>query len=134
MNDRSPGRDRIEIRGLRVVATHGALPAERERAQPFEFDLDLWVDTAVAGANDRLSDTVDYGTVVERVAALVRATSFQLLEALGEAIAREVVGLDPRVERVAVVVRKLEPPIDEDLASVGVRVVRGRPGGESPGS
>lgn len=128
------GRDRIEIRGLRVVATHGALPVERERAQPFEFDLDLWVDTAAAGANDRLSDTVDYGTVVERVAALVRGTSFLLLEALADALARELTGLDPRVERVAVVVRKLHPPIEEDLSSVGVRVVRGRTGDEAPGS
>jgi dihydroneopterin aldolase len=128
------GRDRIEIRALRVVATHGALPEERERAQPFELDLDLWVDTVAAGANDRLADTVDYGVVVDRVAGLVRETSFLLLEALADAVARAVTELDPRVERVAVVVRKLEPPIAEELGSVGVRVVRGRPGDDAAGS
>jgi dihydroneopterin aldolase len=120
--------DRIEIRGLRVVATHGALAEERERAQPFELDLDIWVDTAPAGANDRLADTVDYGVVVERVAALVRETSFHLLEALAEAVARCVTELDPRVQRVSVALRKLRPPIKEDVSSVGVFVVRGRPG------
>lgn len=123
-----PGRrlDRIEVRGLRVVATHGALPEERERAQPFELDLDVSTDTTVAGGSDRLSDTVDYGAVVERVAALVRETSFLLLEALAGAVAQAVLDLDPRVERVAVVVRKLRPPIGEDVGSVGVRVVKGR--------
>jgi dihydroneopterin aldolase len=127
------GRDRIEIRALRIMATHGVLPDERERAQPFELDLDLWLDTTAAGANDRLADTVDYGLVVERVAALVRETSFLLLEALADAVARAVTELDPRVQRVAVAVRKLEPPIAEDIGSVGVRVVRGRPGDDAPG-
>lgn len=120
--------DRIEVRALRVVATHGALPEERERAQPFELDLDVWVDTGAAGASDQLTDTVDYATVVERVAALVRDTSFTLLEALAEAVAQAVSEVDARVERVAVTVRKLRPPIGEDVGSVGVALERGRPG------
>jgi dihydroneopterin aldolase len=119
--------DRIEIRALRVVATHGALAEEQQRAQPFELDLDIWLDTTTAGASDRLADTVDYGAVVERVATLTRDTSFLLLEALADAVALAVTGLDPRVEQVAVVVRKLRPPIAEDVESVGVRVVRTRP-------
>jgi 7,8-dihydroneopterin aldolase/epimerase/oxygenase len=126
--------DRIEVRALRVVATHGGLPEERERAQPFELDLDVWVDTEAAGASDRLDDTVDYGTVVERAATLVRGTSFLLLEALADAVAAAVTELDPRVERVVVVVRKLRPPIAEDVGSVGVRVVRGRPEGDASAS
>jgi 7,8-dihydroneopterin aldolase/epimerase/oxygenase len=118
--------DRIEIRALRIVATHGALPEERARAQPFELDVDLWLDTTGPGQSDRLADTVDYSAVVDRVAAVVRSTSFLLLEALADAVAAAVTGLDDRVGRVEVTVRKLRPPIPEDLASVGVRVVRAR--------
>jgi dihydroneopterin aldolase len=121
-----PHLDRIEVRALRIVATHGVLPEERERAQPFELDLDISVDTTPAGASDRLSDTMDYGAAVERVAALVRETSFLLLEALAGAVAQAVLDLDQRVDQVAVVVRKLRPPIEEDVGSVGVRVVRRR--------
>jgi 7,8-dihydroneopterin aldolase/epimerase/oxygenase len=123
--------DRIEIRALRVVATHGALAEERDRAQPFELDLDLWLDLATPGTSDRLADTVDYGAVVERVAALVRGTSFLLLEALAQAVAVGVTELDARVERVSVTVRKLHPPIPEDVGSVGVRIVRERPLGDA---
>jgi dihydroneopterin aldolase len=121
--------DRIEIRALRVVATHGVLPEERQRPQPFELDLDLTYDARPAGASDRLSDTVDYGAVVERVAEVVRGPSLQLLEALAEAVAAAVFGVDPRIAGVEVVVRKLRPPIAEDVGPVAVRVTRVRSGG-----
>ena len=62
--------DRIELRGLRVLGAHGALPEERQRAQPFEVDLDLELDLRPAGRSDRLADTVDYGAVTEAVAAV----------------------------------------------------------------
>ena len=48
--------DRIELRGLRVVGTHGALPEEQVRAQPFEVDLDIEVDLRPAGLSDDLDD------------------------------------------------------------------------------
>ncbi len=116
--------DRIEVRGLRVVATHGVLAHERERPQPFELDLDLYLDTAPAGASDHLEDTLDYGEVVKRAAAVARERSFLLLEALAEAVAGALVDLDPRVGWVAVTVRKLRPPVAEDVGSIGVRVER----------
>ena len=75
--------DRIELRGLRVVGTHGVLVEEQERAQPFEVDLDLAVDLRPAGVSDSLADTVDYGAVADTVAATVSGPrSFALLEAL----------------------------------------------------
>ncbi len=119
--------DRIEIRGLRVVATHGALAEERERAQPFELDIDLVVDTAAAGRSDRLEDTVDYGAATQRATEVVRSTSFRLLEALADAVATALLDLDERVAAAAVSLRKLHPPIPEDVGSVGVRVARRRP-------
>ncbi|HEY3811318.1 MAG TPA: dihydroneopterin aldolase, partial [Acidimicrobiales bacterium] len=63
--------DRILLRGLHLVGTHGVLPEERERAQPFEVDLDLAVDTRAAGRSDALADTVDYGAVAEAAAAVI---------------------------------------------------------------
>jgi dihydroneopterin aldolase len=47
------------------------LPEEKGRAQPFEVDLDLSVDLALASASDRLADTVDYAGIAETVAAVV---------------------------------------------------------------
>ena len=119
----SPGRDRIELRGLRVVGTHGVLPEEQSRAQPFEVDLDLEADLGPAGRSDRLADTVDYGALAEQVAAVVSGERHALLERLAARIADTVLD-DRRVTSVTVTLRKLRPPVPVDMASAGVRVVR----------
>jgi dihydroneopterin aldolase len=117
------GRDRIELRGLRVLGTHGVLPEEQSRAQPFEVDLDLEADLRPAGQSDLLADTVDYGALAERVAAVVSGERHALLEHLAARIADRVLD-DGRVSSVTVTLRKLRPPVPLDLASAGVRVVR----------
>jgi dihydroneopterin aldolase len=119
--------DAIELHGLRVVASVGALPEEHQRRQPLEIDLDIVVDLAAAGASDELADTVDYGLVCEQVEALiVGGTHTVLLEALAEKIARRILGLDERIAGVTVAVRKLRPPVPQDLATSGVRISRRR--------
>ena len=115
--------DRIELRGLRAVGTHGALPEEQERAQPFEVDLDVFVDLRAAGKSDSLDDTVDYGALAHAVERVVAQERYQLLERLAERIADEV-GTDARVETVTVTVRKLRPPVAVDLASAAVTITR----------
>jgi len=121
-----PGGDRIEIRGLHVLGTHGVLAEERARAQPFEVDLDLALDLGPAGDTDALADTVDYGDVVARVIDVVAGPrSYQLLETLAGVIASEVL-VDHRVVSTTVTIRKLRPPLAAELASVGVRVTRSR--------
>ena len=118
--------DRIELRGLRVLGVHGVLPEERVKAQPFELDLDLEVDLAAAGRSDALADTVDYAVVVDRAGAVIAGPAkYRLLEALAEAIATTAME-DDRVVSVTVGLRKLEPPMAADIATVGVRITRGR--------
>jgi dihydroneopterin aldolase len=115
--------DRIELRGIRAVGTHGALPEEQQRAQPFEVDLDVVADLRPAGKSDDLSDTVDYGAVAHAVEQVVTNQRFQLLERLAERIA-EVVREDERIESVTVTVRKLRPPVAVDLTSAAVTITR----------
>jgi dihydroneopterin aldolase len=117
--------DRIELRGLRVLARVGVLPGEREQDQPLEIDLDLVVDLAAAGASDDLADTVDYGAVCGAVQAAAQE-HVDLLERLAEVVAEAVLAIDERVVAVDLAVRKLRPPVPHDLATSGVRVVRTR--------
>jgi dihydroneopterin aldolase len=81
------------------------------------------LDLRPAGQSDDLTQTVDYGAVLERVGRVVAEQSFSLIEALAEAIAVEVLS-DPRVVGVSVSVRKLRPPVAVDVASVAVRITR----------
>lgn len=117
--------DRIQLRGLRLVGTHGVLPEEQERAQPFEVDLDVMADLRAAGTSDALADTVDYGAIAATVTRIVTTERWALLERLAARIA-DVVLEDQRVESVTVTVRKLRPPVPVDLTSSGVRITRSR--------
>jgi len=117
--------DRIQLRGLRAIGTHGVLPEEKSRAQPFEINLDLAVDLVPAGMTDLLADTVDYAAVAEAAAGIVSGpSSFQLLEALAGAVADATLASDPRIAAVTVRLRKLQPPLAMDIATVGVRITR----------
>ncbi len=119
--------DHILIAGLRELGVHGVLPEERTRAQPFEVDLDLSVDLAAAGASDALDDTVDYGTLSERVRAIVSGDSCLLIERLAAHIANAALD-DPRVVEVSVTVKKLRPPVPVHVDHVAVRIHRDRGG------
>jgi 7,8-dihydroneopterin aldolase/epimerase/oxygenase len=118
--------DLVEIRGLRLLGIVGVLPEERDRAQPLEIDLDLHCDLSAAGDSDDLSDTVDYGSVCDVVAATVASSNPELLERLAELVASSVLEVDARVASVTVALRKLRPPVPHAVASTGVRVHRGR--------
>jgi len=116
----------LELRGLRLVVSVGALPEERHRRQPVEVDLDVEVDDEAA-ASDALADAVDYGAVVDEVARVLGAGHVDLLERQAGLVADAVLALDGRVAAVEVVVRKLRPPVAHDLATAAVRLRRARP-------
>jgi dihydroneopterin aldolase/2-amino-4-hydroxy-6-hydroxymethyldihydropteridine diphosphokinase len=120
--------DRIELRALRVLGTHGVLVEEKTRAQPFEVDVDLHADLAGAGRSDGLDDTVDYGAVCRAVADAVAGPHADLLEHLAQRVADAVLTVaGSRGVAVDVTVRKLRPPVPFDLASSAVTVHRRRP-------
>jgi len=117
--------DRIELRGLVLSGICGALPEERERAQPLELDLDVMADLSVAGASDDLTDTLDYGAITADVERVVTTGSPMLLEHLAQSVADAVLA-DPRALSVTVAVRKLRPPVPQVMGTSGVRITRGR--------
>jgi dihydroneopterin aldolase len=117
--------DTIELRGLVAVGYCGVLPEEQVRAQPLEVDVDIHVDLGAASRSDALEDTLDYGQACALVERVVVAERFALLERLAGRIA-EVLLDDPRVDAVTVAVRKLRPPVPQQLATAGVRISRSR--------
>lgn len=117
--------DRIELRGLRVRGTHGVFDHERRDGQDFVLDLTVWMDLAPAAASDDLADTLHYGELAERAAAIVAGDPFDLIEAVAGRVADEVL-TDRRVEAVEVVLHKPQAPIRLEFADVAVVVHRTR--------
>ncbi|HNI36154.1 MAG TPA: dihydroneopterin aldolase [Microthrixaceae bacterium] len=118
--------DVIGLRGLRALGFCGALPEEQARRQPFEVDLDVETDLTTAGRTDDLADTIDYGALCSQVESVIVDERFVLIERMA-ARAAEVVLADPRVHAVTVTVRKLRPPVPQQLDTSSVTIRRVRP-------
>ena len=118
--------DVIELRGLRQAAFVGALPEEAERKQPIEVDIDVEVDLTEPGHTDALPDTVDYAVLCDVVETVIDEGHVQLLERLAQVTADRLLACDTRITAVTVAVRKLRPPVPQDLATSGVRIRRDR--------
>ena len=118
--------DRIVLAGMVFLARHGVNDREKVEEQRFEVDVELAVDTARAAAGDDLGLTVDYRGVYETTRRVVEETTLELIESLAEAIAREILAANQRVEEVVVRVRKPDVDLGGPLDYAGVEVRRGR--------
>ncbi|NBV26961.1 MAG: dihydroneopterin aldolase [Actinobacteria bacterium] len=113
--------DTIEIRGLRCSVIVGILPEERLREQPLTFDIDIMRSFATAALNDDIHATSNYAAVIDLVLRLASTGKFQLLETLVYRAAQEIMNFDSEIAGVTVTVRKLRPPVPQDVDTVGVR-------------
>ena len=119
--------DRIVLANMVFQARHGVNDWEKAEPQRFEVDVELAVDVQPAGLEDDIARTVDYRGVYSITRQVVESTTFNLIEALAEAIAHEVLGGHELVQEVVVRVRKPEVRLGGllDHASVEIRRVRG---------
>ena len=108
------------------MGTIGVLPEEQERPQPFEIDIVIDIDARRAAHTDELQHSVDYGVAIELATKVIEREPALLLERVATRIAEEILGL-ARVDAVEVVVKKLRPPVPQDLESTAVRVHRRQP-------
>ena len=119
------GADEITLTGLRVFGRHGVYDDERRVGQDFVVDVTLRLDTRRAAATDDVADTVHYGELAERIAAIVGGDPVDLLETLAARIADEVLTAD-LVRSVRVTVHKPDAPIPLAFDDVAVTIERGR--------
>jgi dihydroneopterin aldolase len=117
--------DRIELRGLRVRGHHGVFDHERRDGQDFVVDVTVWMDLSAAAASDDLADTLHYGELAQRAAAIVGGESCDLIETVSARIAEDVM-TDDRVQAVEVVLHKPQAPIPLEFADVAVVARRSR--------
>ncbi len=115
--------DTVFLRGIKVAARHGVLDSEKANLQPFEIDLAVRGDFRKAGQTDDLDDAVDYSTLGNLAIKVATSNVFNLIEALAEAIARDLLSI-PKIAEVEVTVRKMQPPVAFELDHAGVTLRR----------
>ncbi|NMN96915.1 dihydroneopterin aldolase [Antrihabitans stalactiti] len=120
--------DRIEILGIEVEGNHGVFDHERRDGQLFVVDIAVWLDLTTAAVSDDLADTLDYGALAQRAAAIVGGPPRNLIESVAAEIAEDVM-TDQRVHAVEVTVHKPKAPIPLTFRDVRVVARRSRKGG-----
>jgi len=120
--------DRITLTGLKVRGNHGVFEHERRDGQDFLVDITVWIDLAAAARSDDLADTLHYGELAERAAAIVGGEPCDLIETVAGRVAEDVM-TDGRVHAVEVTIHKPAAPIPLTFADVAVTVRRSRRGG-----
>jgi dihydroneopterin aldolase len=98
---------------------------ERRDGQDFVVDVTVWLDLAQAAVSDDLADTLNYGELAQRTAAIVAGPPADLIETVAVRIADDVL-TDRRVQAVEVTLHKPQAPIPLEFADVAVVVHRSR--------
>jgi dihydroneopterin aldolase len=112
---------RVFVTGLKVQAEIGVYKHEIGRVQPLVVDVEL--DLPTAGA-DRLSDTLNYETILAAARAIAGGGHIELVETFAERLAHACLA-DPRVTKARVRVEKpLALAPDAVAAGVEITLVR----------
>lgn len=117
--------DKITAKGLTFKGCHGVLPKEKTTPQEFIVDLEMFLDLRAAGLKDDLNLTVNYDEVFHQIQDIVENESYNLIEALAEKIAGELLVRFP-LQAVEVTVYKPEAPVEGNFDYFAVTIKRTR--------
>lgn len=118
--------DLIRLAGVSGRGFHGVFEHERRDGQEFVVDVELEADLSWAGQSDALADTVNYGEIGALALAHIEGQPLDLIEALAERIAADVLGQHRLVDEVRVTVHKPQAPVGVPFGDVTVTVTRRR--------
>lgn len=114
---------KITLKNMVFYGYHGAFAAERELGQKIEVDVELKGDFIPAGRSDDLDLTLNYSDIYTLVKELVEEGEYQLIEAIGTAIAEQIMdGFD--LDQVTVRVRKPQPPLGGIVEAAEFEIVK----------
>lgn len=95
---------KIGLKDLKVECIIGCNPEERIKKQMLSIDFEMELPSIVEV--DALESTVDYGKISEHIEEFSQKNQFFLLEAFSQALLDSIFRTYPRIERIALSVRK----------------------------
>ena len=113
----------MRLKRLSFYGHHGVSETEKEIGGRYEVDCEFGIDIKEAAKSDLLEDAVDYTKVYAMIEDIITGNRFNLVETLAQRIA------DSLIEtfgftRLAVRVRKMNPPIEGNIESFEIEIVR----------
>jgi len=112
--------DKIYIKGLELFAYHGVNPEEKRDGQTFFLDITLFADLSRARRTDDLNDTVNYAAVRKTVQRAFTGEPYDLIERAAQVVCEAILREHPRVEKVGLLLKKPEAPMNAKFDYVAV--------------
>jgi dihydroneopterin aldolase len=116
----------IRIKNATFYGYHGISDEEQNVGGKFEADLDIYTDFSEAASEDNLNKTVDYYKVYSFLNQFTVKQKYYLIESLAVEIADELLKKFDRILKVAVRVRKNNPPLGGVVDCVEAEVIKER--------
>ena len=116
----------IKIRKATFYGYHGVMSEEQSVGGKFEADVDIYTDFSKATKDDNLKETIDYHKVYSFMYQLALEQKYYLIESLAMKIADELLKKFNQIEKVAVRVRKNNPPLGGVVDHVEAEVIKER--------
>jgi len=116
----------IRIKGATFYGYHGVMSEEQSVGGKFEADVDMYTNFSEAAKKDSLQQTIDYQKVYKVLYHLALEHKYYLIEAVANKIAEELLITFTAIEKIAVRVRKNNPPLGGVVDCVEVEVIRER--------
>ncbi|NWF50028.1 MAG: dihydroneopterin aldolase [Ignavibacteriaceae bacterium] len=116
----------IRIKKATFYGYHGVRSEEQSVGGKFEADVDIYTDFSKAALNDDLKETIDYHKVYSFIYKLALEQKYYLIEALAMKITDELLKKFDTITKVAVRIRKNNPPLGGVVDCVEVEVVKDR--------
>ena len=116
----------IRIKKATFYGYHGVRSEEQKVGGKFEADVDIYTDFSEASNKDKLDKTIDYHEVYSFMYKLALEQKYYLIESLATKIANELLSKFKLISKVAVRVRKNNPPLGGVVDCVEVEVIKER--------
>lgn len=118
--------DKIYVNQMAFYGYHGVFKEENTLGQKFVIDVVLELDLTAAGRSDNLDETINYAEIYNLTKDIAEGPPYDLVEAVGEAVAENMLKTFEPVQICHVKVTKPGPPIPGYYESVAVEITRQR--------
>lgn len=116
----------IRIKKATFYGYHGVMSEEQSVGGKFEADVDIYTNFIHAATKDSLNQTIDYHQVYKVLYHLALEQKYYLIEAVANKIADELLTKFLAIDKIAVRVRKNNPPLGGVVDCVEVEVIKER--------
>lgn len=112
----------LQITNLELFGFHGYFDEEQRLGQKFQFGVVANLAPAGSHMGDNFEASVRYDQLIDEVERISNQAKFRTLEALGEAVARGLIGRFALITSIEVTVSKANPPVSQSLERVSVTI------------